>query len=117
MKRYYQQNGHFRVSRKEDQSLAGLCRNVRYARNYPGKGIKVKMTEDRIASLDAIGFQWKSTNQTEQINSCENSQSKSDDQHGSNSQNDIRKVDTSDSVECCDDTIEDDHGEGLLTLT
>ena len=87
MKRYYQHNGHFRVSRKEDQSLADFCRNVRYARNYPGKGIKVKMTEDRIASLDAIGFQWKSTNQTGQINSCENSQSKSDDQHDSNSQN------------------------------
>jgi len=57
LKRYYQ-NGHLRdVNRKEDKTLAHFCSNVRYARKNPGDGIK--LTEDRIASLDAIGFQWE----------------------------------------------------------
>jgi hypothetical protein len=33
--------------------------NIRNARNKPGEG-KVKSTANRIAALDAIGFDWRS---------------------------------------------------------
>ena len=54
---YNEKHGHIRVKQSEDKSLYGFCCNVRCARNNPMKS-KVIMTDDRIASLDALGFDW-----------------------------------------------------------
>ena len=48
--------GHVNVREKMDKSLYEFCRNMRRGRR--GKK-KAKITEERIAALDAIGFDWK----------------------------------------------------------
>ena len=45
------------VKEREDKSLNGFCSHIRYARNNPEKS-SVVLTDDRIASLDALGFEW-----------------------------------------------------------
>lgn len=47
---------HVNVPEKVDKSLYEFCRNMRKGRR--GKG-SAKITEERIAALDAIGFDWK----------------------------------------------------------
>ena len=47
-------HGHLNLNKNEDPSLYGFCINVRNARNTGKPGL----TEERIASLDAIGFEW-----------------------------------------------------------
>ena len=42
----------------EDKSLAGFCSDMRYARRDPGNVSKMKLNEEHIASLDALGFDW-----------------------------------------------------------
>jgi hypothetical protein len=59
LKAYKTQHGHINVKRTEDKSLFDWCSNIRRARNKPGEG-KLKLTADRIAALDAIGFDWRS---------------------------------------------------------
>jgi len=48
-------HGHLNPNKKEDPSLYSFCNNMRNARN---RGVGMKVTETRIASLDALGFDW-----------------------------------------------------------
>jgi hypothetical protein len=58
LKAYKEKHGHLKVDQKEDKSLYIFCYNVRQAQRDP-KCTRTKLTEDRIAALDAIGFDWK----------------------------------------------------------
>ena len=46
----------------EDKSLTQFCIKARYAHKNPGKGKGkgVKLTDERIAAFDALGFNWTS---------------------------------------------------------
>jgi hypothetical protein len=59
LREYKKETGHVNVSRKIDKSLFNWCMHIRSSRNKPGEG-KLKLTADRIAALDAIGFDWRS---------------------------------------------------------
>ena len=54
---YKEKHGHVKVKQKEDKSLYEFCRHVRHARNNPEKSDRA-LTDDRLASLDALGFEW-----------------------------------------------------------
>ena len=54
---YKAKNGHVNVKKSKDKSLYTFCRDMRHAHNNPGKST-VALTDDRIASLDALGFDW-----------------------------------------------------------
>jgi len=58
---YKQKHGHLTVRQKEDQSLHDFCCNMRRSRRaiILGKGTRSKLTDERIAALDAIGFDWE----------------------------------------------------------
>jgi hypothetical protein len=58
LKRFEETHGHANVSKPEDKSLAQFCAQVRYAHKNPGKGLK--LTDERIAAFDAMGFNWTS---------------------------------------------------------
>jgi hypothetical protein len=62
LKAYKEKHGHLKVCKKEDISLHIYCSHMRQARRaiILGKGTTYKLTEDRIAALDAIGFNWNS---------------------------------------------------------
>jgi len=57
LKAYKAEHGHFKVKKKENESLYEFCRKIRVARKTPDKSNR-KLTADRIAQLDAIGFDW-----------------------------------------------------------
>jgi len=57
LKAYKEKHGHPNVTRNEDKSLAAFCHSIRTGRRHPEKS-NTKLTDDRIASLDALGFQW-----------------------------------------------------------
>jgi hypothetical protein len=61
LKAYKDKHGHLNVRKKEDKSLYDFCYNVRRAQRDTilGKGTDRKLTKDRIAALDAIGFEWE----------------------------------------------------------
>jgi hypothetical protein len=62
---YKEKHGHLNVRSIEDLSLYNFCWDVRTARRdiTSGKGshrkLSYKLTDDRIAALDAIGFDWQ----------------------------------------------------------
>ena len=56
LRAYKKKHGDINVKEKEDKSLYGFCKNIRSARNNPGK--RAALTDDQIASLDALGFDW-----------------------------------------------------------
>ena len=58
---YKKKHGHLTVRQKEDQSLHDFCCNMRRSRRaiILGKGTRSKLTDERIAALDAIGFDWE----------------------------------------------------------
>jgi hypothetical protein len=60
LKAHKEKHGHLNVRKKENRSLYDFCRHMREARRaiILGKGPHRKLTEDRIAALDAIGFNW-----------------------------------------------------------
>ena len=58
LRAYKEKHGHVNVKEKEDKSLYGFCQKIRYARKHPEKS-NVALTDDRIASLDALGFDWR----------------------------------------------------------
>jgi hypothetical protein len=58
LKRFKETHGHANVSNPEDKSLAAFCKRARHTHKNPGKG--VKLTDERIAAFDAIGFIWTS---------------------------------------------------------
>ena len=57
LRAYKDEHGHVKVSQKEDTSLNKFCYDTRYARNNPEKST-MALTDGRIASLDALGFDW-----------------------------------------------------------
>ena len=57
LKAYKTKHGHVNVKRSEDKSLYDFCGNMRQARKHPEKSDRV-LTDDHIASLDALGFDW-----------------------------------------------------------
>ena len=57
LRAFKEKHGHVNVKGSEDTSLSSFCKEIRYARNNPGKSTLV-LTDDRIASLDALGFEW-----------------------------------------------------------
>jgi len=57
LKRFKETHDHANVSIREDKSLGQFCASVRNARKT-GKGIK--LTDERIAAFDAMGFNWTS---------------------------------------------------------
>ena len=57
LKAYKEKNGHIKVKKSEDKSLYRFCYNVRYARINPEKSDR-NLTDDQIASLDDLGFEW-----------------------------------------------------------
>ena len=59
---YKEKHGHVNVSQKEDKSLYRFCQYMRNARKHPEKSRAV-LTDDRIASLDALGFDWSVSEQ------------------------------------------------------
>jgi flagellar biosynthesis GTPase FlhF len=58
LKRFKETHGHANVTTREDIPLSKFCATTRYARNNPGKG--TKLTDERIAAFDALGFNWMS---------------------------------------------------------
>jgi hypothetical protein len=54
---YKEINGHLNVTIEDNKSLKDWCANIRSARK--GK-LGLRLTADRIAALDAIGFDWRS---------------------------------------------------------
>jgi hypothetical protein len=66
---YKEKHGHLNVQCNEDESLFGFCCRLRSSRRAiaSGKGTaSYKLTDDRIAALDAIGFDWQ-LNKTQQM--------------------------------------------------
>jgi hypothetical protein len=64
LRAYKEKHGHLKVDQKKDKSLYSFCYTTCLARRaiITGKGKKDyrrKLTDDRIAALDAIGFDWK----------------------------------------------------------
>ena len=57
---YKEKHGHLDVKINKDKSLAGFCSNMRQARKNPGNVCRMKLNEERMASLDALGFDWRS---------------------------------------------------------
>jgi hypothetical protein len=61
LRAFKEKYGHLNVTKVEDQILYGFCSNIRSARRaiISRNGTMNKLTEDRIAALDAIGFEWE----------------------------------------------------------
>ena len=58
LEEYKQKHGHINVNRHEDSSLYQFCADVRYSLKQFEKGGTMKLTEERIGKLDALGFKW-----------------------------------------------------------
>jgi len=56
LKAFKIKHGHVRPTKKYDSNLAHFCANIRKARRNPERAIRI--TEQRIEALDAIGFEW-----------------------------------------------------------
>ena len=57
LKAYEKKHGHVNVKKSDDKSLYQFCLNMRQARKNPEKST-MTLTDNRIASLDALGFDW-----------------------------------------------------------
>ncbi|EJK59181.1 hypothetical protein THAOC_20628, partial [Thalassiosira oceanica] len=51
-------HGHVNVVEADDLRLARFCNHMRVARRNPHFGWTMKITQDRISALDALGFEW-----------------------------------------------------------
>jgi hypothetical protein len=58
LEKYKRTHGHLSVKREEDNSLYQFCADVRYSLNKLEKDGAKKLTEKRMAVLDALGFKW-----------------------------------------------------------
>ena len=58
LKEYKQTHGHVNVTRNEDSSLYQFCAGVRHSLKQFQKDGTMKLTEERMARLDALGFKW-----------------------------------------------------------
>jgi len=61
LKEYKQKHGHVNVNTHEDSSLYQFCADVRHSLNQVEKDGTRKLTVERIARLDALGFKWAKT--------------------------------------------------------
>ena len=59
LKAYKAEYGSCNVEKKHDSKLYQFCATARHSRKNPGKAGTIKLTKERIAALDAIGFDWK----------------------------------------------------------
>ena len=59
---YKEKHVHVNVKKSDDKSLYGFCSNMRRARKHLEKS-NVVLIDDRIASLDALGFNWSAKEQ------------------------------------------------------
>jgi hypothetical protein len=61
LKSYKEKHGHLNMQKKVDQHLYNFCKNLRQSRRSitAGNGKIHRLDDDRIAALDAIGFDWK----------------------------------------------------------
>ena len=56
---YKQTHGHINVKRNEDSSLYQFCAGIRHSLKQFEKDDTRKLTEERVARLNALGFEWK----------------------------------------------------------
>jgi len=63
LKAFKEKHGHVRVTERFDKKLASYCNNLRQARRKPEAGV-MNISEDRIKSLDEIGFEWNIVNRS-----------------------------------------------------
>lgn len=57
LRAFKEKYGHLRPTKKHDTNLAHFVANIRKARRNPERAIRV--TDERIKALDAIGFEWE----------------------------------------------------------
>ena len=62
LRAYKEKHGHVNVKQSEDKSLNDFCSTIRRTRNNPEK-YNMLINEERIASLNALGFDWAVNNQ------------------------------------------------------
>jgi len=72
LKAFKAKHGHDRVTAKHDPSLHGFCKHMRSARP---KGTSMTITNDRIKTLDELGFDWEVKNKSfeeriEELKAC-----------------------------------------------
>ena len=58
-RQYKEKHGHLSVTFKANESLYYWCANIRSVRRGKVGKCKIKLTQERIAALDAIGFDWR----------------------------------------------------------
>jgi hypothetical protein len=58
LEEYERTHGHLNVNRHEDNSLYQFCAGVRHSLKQVEKDGRRKLTEERMARLDALGFKW-----------------------------------------------------------
>jgi hypothetical protein len=58
LEKYKRTHGHLSLKKHEDSSLYQFCAGVRHSLLHDEKYGKRKLTVERIARLDAIGFEW-----------------------------------------------------------
>ena len=58
LEKYKRTHGHLSLKKHEDSSLYQFCAGVRHSLLHDEKDGKRKLTVERIARLDAIGFEW-----------------------------------------------------------
>ena len=58
LKEYKRTHGHLSVNRNEDNCLYQFCAGIRHSLKHVEMDGTRKLTEERIARLDALGFDW-----------------------------------------------------------
>ena len=58
LEEYKQTHGHVNVNRHEDSNLYQFCADVRHSLKMAKKNGTRKLREERIKSLDDLGFEW-----------------------------------------------------------
>ena len=66
LKAYKEKHGNLNVLSTEDQSLATFVSNIRHAKKHPDKA-SMKLSPERIAELEALGFAWKKPKKGEEL--------------------------------------------------
>ncbi len=61
LEKYKRTHGHLSMKIHEDRSLYEFCAGVRYSLKHVDKDGTRKVTVERIARLDALGFKWAKT--------------------------------------------------------
>ena len=56
--KYKQTHGHVSVKKHEDSSLYQFCADIRHSLKQAEKDGTRKLTEERMARLDGLGFKW-----------------------------------------------------------